>query len=271
MKNIIVFIIKNKSFFLFILLETISLFFVFNNNYYQKSYYISSTNNITGYIYKISSNISGYFQLKQTNKTLARENAKLLSLKKNSFLINNKYDSIYKQQYLYIPARIISNTTNKRNNYLMLNKGRNSGIKKDMGVVCQNGVIGIVKDVSDNFSSVISILHSKLKISAAIKKNNQIGTLEWDGKNYRTGVLNYIPTHVNISVGDTIITSGYSFIFPKGIPIGKISKFKIKKGKNFYDIDIIFFTDYNKISYVYIINNILKKEQLDLQTKSQNE
>lgn len=271
MRNIISLLIKHNSFFLFILIEILSSSLIFNNNYYQKSYFISSTNNITGSIFDAYSNISDYFQLKKTNKSLAEENAELLNLKKNSFLIKEKIDSTYYQQYLYIPAKIISNTVNKRNNYLMLDKGKNSGIKKDMGVVCKNGIIGIVKEVSNNFSSVISLLHSKLKISIAIKKNNQIGTLSWDGKNYKKGVLNYIPSHVNISVGDTIVTSGYSFVFPKGIPIGKISNFQINKGENFYTINIDFFIDFNKISYVFIANNILKEEQLNLQSKSQNE
>lgn len=271
MKNIIVFIIKIKSFFLFVFLEIISLILIFNNNDFQKSYYISSTNNITGYIFNVSSNISDFINLKKTNKILAQENSELLDLKLSSFLVNNFSDSIYKQQYKYIPAKIISNTVNKRNNYLMLNKGKNSGIEKDMGVVCQNGIIGVVKEVSNNFSSVISTLHSKLNISVAIKKNNQMGTLEWDGINYKNCVLNYVPTHVNISVGDTIISSGYSYIFPKGIPIGKVSGFKIKKGENFYKIRINLFTDFNKVSYVYVINNLLKKEQNCLEKKSQNE
>jgi len=162
------------------------------------------------------------------------------------------------------------NTTNKRNNYLTLNKGSNQGIAKDMGVITSTGIVGIVKEVSANFSSVISVLHKETKISAKVKKNGHLGTVIWTGGDYSNGELIDIPTHVKPVIGDTIITSGYSTSFPEGIMIGTISDFKIVKGDNFYTITIKFSTDFNNISYAYVIRNIMKDE-LDKLNKNQTD
>ena len=141
-----------------------------------------------------------------------------------------------------------------------LNKGTLHGVKKGMGVTTHLGVIGIIKEVSDNFSSVISILHSKSKLSVILKKSNYFGTLEWDGRNYLKANLNDIPSHVKISIGDTIVTSGYSHIFQSEIPIGIISRIKTKPNKNFHEIKIKFLEDFKKIKYVNLNELVFKNE-----------
>ena len=140
-----------------------------------------------------------------------------------------------------------------------------------MGVISSRGIVGIVKDVSDNFSSVISVLHKDSKISAKIKKYGDVGSVLWNGYNYRRASLIDIPTHVPITRGDTIITSGFSSVFPEGIVIGKIIDHRIESGNTFYTITIEFSEDFNKLSYVYIIKNFFKNEQNDLEKKTQNE
>jgi rod shape-determining protein MreC len=147
----------------------------------------------------------------------------------------------------------------------MLNKGAAEGISRDMAVISPKGVVGIVRDVSANFCSVISVLHKDSKISAKIKKNNYVGTLVWKGMDYRTAHLQDIPTHVKLSLGDTVITSGYSHIFPEGVMIGTIKNFNILEGENFYTIKLTFSEDYNSLDHVYIINNLMKNEQEELE------
>jgi len=245
-------------------------------NYYQKSSFINTTNNISGGILSSFHSISEYFSLRETNQKLAEENARLLSeaakfYLKTDTLTHFQKDTIYNRQFVFTTAKVLSNSTNRRNNYLTLNKGSKHGISIDMGVISSNGIVGIVKEVSSHFSSVISVLNKETKISAKIRKNGQIGTVIWEGGNYRYGHLIDIPTHIKPLIGDTIITSGFSNSFPEGILIGTISDFKIEKGDNFYTITIKFLNDFNSISYVNIIQNLMKPELDELTKNNKND
>jgi len=265
MKNFFDFLVRQYFFFLFLLLEVIAIIMVVQNNYYQRAAFINATNETTGSFLSTINSISQYFSLVDANHKLSEENARLLSesrkfRKANDTRVYISHDTVYSQEYEFVSAKVIKNSTNKRNNYLTLDKGSKQGIEKDMGVITSTGVVGIIKDVSLNFSSVTSILHKDSKISAKIKKNSQLGTVIWGGGDYQYGELIDIPTHVKLVIGDTVITSGYSTSFPEGIMIGKVSDFKIDKGDNFYTITIKFNTDFNSISYAYVIKNIMKKE-----------
>ena len=276
MKNLILFIFKNHFFFLFLSFEAISITLFIQNNYYPQVKIFGFTKEIEGSVHKTTENVSQYFSLTISNKELAETNAKLMNLSVKSFTkIDTStfliHDSIYKQQYQYVSAKVINNSVNKRNNYLTLNKGKKDGIEKDMAVITSSGVIGIVKSVSYHYASVISIINSKSKISAKIKKNNYVGSVMWEGMNYRQGVLKDIPSHAKILKGDTIITSGYSNIFPEGILIGTILYYKKDKGENFYTIYIRFTNDLDELHYVYIIKNIQKTEQDKLEQITQND
>ena len=227
MRNLIHFIFKHHFFFLFLIFEVLSIILFVQNNYYPQQKYFSIINEISGSVHKTTNNIAQYLSLRRVNKELAENNAVLLNHSFKSFtkIDTATYlirDTLYKQQYKYTAARVINNSINRRNNYLTLNKGKNDGIDRDMAVITKNGVVGIVKNVSWHFASVISILNSKSKISAKIKKNNYVGSIMWEGMNYQMGVLSDIPSHAKITKGDTVITSGYSNIFPEGIPIGTI-------------------------------------------------
>jgi rod shape-determining protein MreC len=276
MRNFFQFLLRQHFFFIFLLLEVISFLLLVQNNLYQRSGFVNSTNTFTGNILTSINNVSQYFSLKDANRKLAEENVRLLNESKKYYMKTNEQvflyqDTLYRQQYEFISAKVIGNTTNKRNNYLTLNKGSRQGIQKDMGVVTSNGIVGIVKEVSPNFSSVISVLHKDTKISAKVKKNGHLGTVNWSGGDYRYGELVDIPTHVKPTIGDTIITSGYSSSFPEGIMIGTISDFRIEKGDNFYTITIKFSTDFNNISYAHVIRNIMKDELNKLNKDSQND
>ena len=266
MRNLLAFIWKYYFIFLFVLLEIIAFIIIVNSSYYQGSSILRSTGKVTGTIYTTYSNISDYLFLNKANRELAEENTALHNQSRQAYLITDTStfitgDSIWDRQYIFIMAKVISNTTSKRNNYLLLNKGKKHGIDKDMAVINQSGIVGIINEVSNNFSSVISVLHGRTGISARIKPNNQVGSLTWDGGNYRRGLLKDIPAHTEIIIGDTVVTSGYSHIFPEGIMIGTIHDYEIEPGSKVTTIKINFSVDFNNIYYVEVIKNLYHEEQ----------
>jgi rod shape-determining protein MreC len=264
MQNLFQFLNKHNHLLVFILLEFIALSLIIQNNTFHRSAFINSSNGITTSFYNNASNINRYFSLRQTNEMLLIENAKLKSAITN--LKKDNTTSIYPHQF--IPSVVINNSVHKTNNYLTIDKGIIDGVKKGMGVISQNGIVGIVKESSKHFSSVLSILHSKSKVSVEIKKNNFLGSLEWNGFNYRKAIIKDIPTHVKVIKGDTIVTSGYSSTFPKDIPIGLINKIKTNQNENFHEIEITFLEDFKQLKYVNVCNSLLKEEKLILQQKN---
>ncbi len=269
MRNLITFLIKYSFFFVFALLEIIAFMLLVSNNSYQRSAYISASNGATAGFQANVSELADYFNLKDENKKLAVENANLRSQLSQSNLwhgdtLKEVSDSTKTQFYTYIHSQIISNSFQNRDNYIILDKGASSGVEVEMGVISSNGIVGIVNSVSENFCTVISILHSKSAIDAKITSNSYSGTCYWPGKNYLHGELKNIPSHSKFTKGDTIVTSGNSSIFPPNINIGYIDVYKLTPGRNFYDIDIKYIVDYNKLHHVYIIHNLLKDELLKI-------
>lgn len=158
-------------------------------------------------------------------------------------------------RYRFIPAEVINNSVNRQNNYITLNKGRKDGIRPEMGIVGPNGVVGIITNVSDHYSTGPTVLNKRWRVSAKIKNSNYFGSLVWDGLDHRFAQLNEIPFHVELAVGDTIITSGYSSVFPEGIMIGQIRDFKIGSGDNFYEIEVKLSTNFMTLTYVEVIGD----------------
>ncbi|HPT14202.1 MAG TPA: rod shape-determining protein MreC [Bacteroidales bacterium] len=269
MRNILAFIVRFHFLLLFILLEVVALAMLVNSTYFQQSAILNTGNAITGKFYTSASNITGYLKLRRTNELLSIENAILRQGSDISFLKSDtntfwKNDTLYRQQYNYIVARVIHNTVGKRNNYIMLDKGRRFGVEKDMAVITPNGVAGTVVSVSENFAWVMSVLNKHTRISARIRKNDQMGTVVWNGVNPSVGTLNDIPAHVKLSRGDTIVTSGFSNIFPAGLMMGTINDFRVEQGEHFYIIPFSFSVDFNSLDYVYIVRNLMKDEQEEL-------
>ncbi|MFV0500558.1 MAG: rod shape-determining protein MreC [Bacteroidales bacterium] len=266
MYNLIRFLKRYYFIFLFLFLEGVSIYLISQNSYYQGSYITEIANEISGKINTYNSNIFTYFNLGSSNKALVKENAMLKSKIKNSYISFTKQefihqDTIYKQRFEYIEAKIIQKSINKRNNYFLLNKGKACGIEKNMSVICPQGIIGVVINVSENFSLVMSVLHQDSRINVKNTRTLITGTLLWDGINYSKGRIIDIPSSIPLKIGDTIATSGFSKDFPEGIMIGKITHFKMDKGSGFYDVDIKFSTDFNRIEHVYIVKNFFKTEQ----------
>ena len=273
MRNLFLFVWKNYFTFLFLLLEILAFYLVVRGNSFQKANFINSANGVSASILGASNNVKDYLYLRNENEKLAFENAQLRSHSLISFskLVDEQFyinDTIYNQKYTYTSCKVVNNSTNRRNNYLTLNKGEKHGIKRDMAVITSSGVVGLVKEVSENFSTVMSLLHSKVSISSKIKKNNFFGPLTWDGENLNYAILSDIPSHISIEKGDTIVTSAYSLSFPENIMVGTVDSFEKKTGAYFYIIKVKLSTEFNKISHVYVVNNIQKTEQEELEAKS---
>jgi rod shape-determining protein MreC len=274
MRNILVFIIRYHFLLLFVLLEIFAITLLVNSTYYQSSAILKAGSRVTGRFYTSISNATDYLKLRTTNEQLAQENAMLRQMKGVSFLKNDTSsfwvnDTLHKQQYQYIVSKVVLNTVGKRNNYIMLDKGSRSGIKKDMAVITSNGIVGTVVNVSENFSWVMSLLNKHTRISGRITKNNQMGTVVWNGVDHMYGTLTDIPAHVKIAKGDTIVSSGYSYIFPAGIMMGTISDFRVEQGDHFYIIPFKFSVDFNALQYVYVVRNLMKDEQEALEKSTE--
>ncbi|MFP4469139.1 MAG: rod shape-determining protein MreC [Bacteroidales bacterium] len=270
MRNLFTFLWKNYFFLLFILLEAVAFVLISRNNYYQRTVMINSTNDFTGTLLETYSGFTEYFHLKEANRELAEENARLLNRRPEAFIITDTNiffvdDSLYNRQFSYMPARVISNSINRRNNYMKLNKGSIHGVQPDMAVIAPGGVAGQVIEVSPHFSSVMSVINMNTRLSARLKTSGQVGTLKWDGENYRTGLLVDIPSHVSINVGDTVVTSGFSQIYPRNEMIGVVEDFSIGQGDNFYRVKIRFAVDYNQLRHVFIVKNLFQDELMMLE------
>jgi len=269
MRYLLYFLQKQYIYFLFLALEVISLLLLFNNNDYQNSALTYVSNGIAGSVLNTSSNVSEYFSLRRVNRILAEDNARLHSNRSEAFykadttsFFHN--DTLYKLEYRYISAKVINNSTNKRNNFLMLNKGHRQGIENHMGVIMGDRIVGQVVSVSDHFCWVMSLLNKDSRISGKFKRNNQLVNIEWGGGNYQVGEVKEIPKHVLIHKGDTIITSGNSDIFPEGLLIGTIDHFTIAQEENFNSATIRFATDFNSLSFVEVLIDMMRTEKEDL-------
>lgn len=234
---------------------------------------MNSTNAISGGFYERYSELTDYINLKEVNEDLARENERLRERQIGSYqrLFGENIlvkDTILKKKYRFAKAKVINNSTNRQNNYLTLNIGALNGVESGMGVIGPSGVVGVVKNVSKNYASVLSVLHRSAKISAKLKHTQYFGSLQWDGKNYRSAILKDIPNHVALSTGDTIVTSGYSATFPEGIAIATIEEFNKVEGENFYDIRVNLVNDFKNISLVYVVKNSYKLEQEQLEQQA---
>jgi len=270
MQQLFYFIQKFRYFLLFLVLEIIALTLTIKNHSYQQSKFINSANFISGGIYNQVSSISDFLNLKSENKRLSEENIRLKNwVEENKQVdVNNIVAHIdtskYHQKYQYISAKIINNNYSKRNNFLTLNKGVKQNLKIDLGVINSKGVIGVIKNISKNYATVLSILNSNSKINVRLKKSFHYGTLVWNGKDYNIAQITDIPRQATIKVGDTIITGGKSAIFPEGINVGVIKDFKFEKNQ-YKEINISLFNDMSSLSYVQVIINYQKNEQKGLE------
>jgi rod shape-determining protein MreC len=265
MRNLLNFLVKYNNIIVFLFLEGIAFYMLTTANNYHNSIVVKSIHTIARGVEEKISTFRSYLNLREINSSLATENDALRNnlerfAEKEDFTFHSFTDTLYKQQYQYISAEVINNSVNKQKNYFTLNRGRRQGIAVDMAVMNNNSIAGIIVGCSQNYSIAISLLNLDFRVSSRIKSNGYFGSLSWDGHNPTHAILNEIPQHIQINVGDTVETTGYSAIFPEGILVGTVSDLK-KSGSDFYKIRIELFTDFRNLQYVSVIGNIKKPEQ----------
>jgi rod shape-determining protein MreC len=272
MRNLLIFINKYNAFFLFIIFEISSLVIYIKYNSFQKASFINSTSKMTGTLYAQVNELYSYLSLRETNDSLAKENARLRAQLKASFYIdsvNKKQvkDTIYKQQYSYIEAKVINNSTNRSNNYITINRGSLQGVEKGMGVICSSGIVGKVVFVGPHMSVVQSLLHKDSRFSAMLAKNHDIGYIEWtDDLDPHKGYLKDVSNNAQPKVGEEVVTSEFS-LFPAGIPIGKVSNLRTKNGGYALNMEVRLAVDYGKLQYVDVVVNKFAQEQAGLEAQ----
>ncbi|SPE76834.1 Cell shape-determining protein MreC precursor [Flavobacterium columnare] len=256
---------------LFLLLLAISLTLTIQSHSYHRSQIVNSANVVTGSVYEKVNEIETYFSLQNQNNKLAKENAYLREL------LFNKKDSIFPlpkdsvkgyDKLEVIQSKVVNNSYNKTENYLTINSGSIKGIKPDMGVISNEGIVGVIEKTSPNYSTVISVLNLKSKINAKVKRTNHFGSLIWKAKNAGYAQLVEIPRLASVKKGDTIVTGGRSTIFPENIPVGIIDRIYMDTETNYYTLDIRLFTDMTNLNHVYIIKNKDAAEINKLETET---
>ena len=270
MYNLIRFIQKHHFVILFLVLEVLCITMLTLTQNFHRQKRINTTNDIVGKIYATGTDIGDYFRLGKINRNLAEENAMLRrQLAVVSDTLEGYTETVNKDTiYEFIPARVVNNTVNRPNNYLLIDKGRADGIEKDMGVISSEGIVGIVSDVSAHYASVMSLLHSYSTISVRFKNNGQLGILHWGTTNYRYGIIDDIPTHLLLQSGDTVVTSSYSFIFPENLMAGTVTELIQSPSGTLNKAKIRFATDFSTLKNVYVIHHTNKAE-LDALLKNQ--
>lgn len=271
MRNLLNFLVRYNNLIIFLLLEGIAIILLTGGNKYHNAVITKGIRGVTtGFEEKVS-NVRSYFSLGETNLKLANENAHLLEQLNSaryepdeSFIIVT--DTTTGERFSYISATVSGNSTNKQKNFFTINKGSRHGIKTDMAVVSEDGIAGIIVGCSENFAVAMSVINTDFRVSALIKSNGYFGSLSWEGSDWRNANLSDIPQHVTFGIGDTIVTTGFSALFPPDITVGTISRFE-KSGGDFFKIQVKLATDFRKLRFVKVIGDRQKIEQMDLEAQ----
>jgi len=261
MRNLLQFLTRYSNFLIFIILEVVAFILIVTTHGYQQSAVWSSANVVVAGIEEVNTTIGDYFHLRSENEQLAEENAWLRSMlteQANRAEGAVERDSQYVYAHLdmeYVPAKVIGMSTNKQHNYLTINKGTRDSIAVDMGVICRDGMVGIVSAVGEKYALVVPLIHTQMNVSCELKKNRYAGGTQWNGRNYRYVQMTDISRHITVNEGDTVVTSGLTPVFPEGIMIGVVEKTELGDGDNYHRTTLQLSTDYRVLKYVQVIRN----------------
>jgi len=275
-RNIFLFIRRYFNFLFFLVLQIIALSFLFRYNKFHEAAFMGIANELTGRVSSRYSNVEYYFHLKKTNESLAEQNEKLLnelptnfqspdSLTKVVIDTTNRDTAGIARRYLWRGARVVNNSVSLQNNFITIHRGEKQGVRKDMGVISPQGVVGMVVNTSENFAVVMTMLNRQSSVSAKIKKTGEIGKVQWDGKSPNEVTMVNIPKSVAVVKGDSVVTSGYSLSFPPGIVIGVVAEVIDDKTSNFYTLTLKPSTNFYSLEYVTVVDNLQKEEQKKLE------
>ena len=250
MQSIINSIVKNRNLIIYLILSFITFNFLYNNSSLHSNQLGKISTYLSASSSRLLSSLSSYINLIEENEKLINENLKLKNIESKyrlNQIIDNSLDSINS-------ARVIVNSINKNKNIIIIDRGMLDGVNLEMGVISSEGAVGIVKNVTNNYASIISLLNTDLKLNAILQNSSTIGSISWDGINPKILKLNDIPLSSSLKIGDTVVTGGMSFYFPKGILIGKIVNYNSNSLEGYYEIDVESFNDFSSLSNLYILN-----------------
>ena len=268
MRNILNFILKYSRWFVFVIYASISIILLVVNKNYQQSIYLTSANVVTGSVYETWSAVTGYFHLKSINESLQARNAELQNevlnlssrLREYQAALSDTIPTPTGERFDYVAAGVVNNNTHHPLNYFTINRGARDGVATGMGVVDQNGVVGIVNVAGPKMARVISLLNEKQHFSVKIKGTTFVGSFWWKGGDPNIGYVEEIPRHATYQIGDTIVTSGYSTAFPEGIPVGVIVSKVNARDNSFFTFRVRLASDFRTINAVRVIKDIYKAE-----------
>jgi len=277
MRTLFTFLVKNVHWLFFFLLVSISIGLIIKNNDFQKSKYAWMEGEVAGSLYAVSNSITSYFGLKAVNEDLSERTAglesyiqyleaQILQMKDSAVAqqIIHRIDFDSVSNYRYIMARVVNNNISG-NNYITLNKGTDAGVAPNMGVFSATGVVGFVMNASPNYSVVLPVLNPNFHLSCKIKGSNYFGSLSWDGTDIAYASLHELPSYTQFKNGDTIVTSGHSFSFPEGIPVGIVEELKSREKDNFNTLKIKLLTDFGALNEVLLVDKKNRIEQQKLE------
>jgi rod shape-determining protein MreC len=270
MRDLFRFLYRIRNTLLFAALMVLSLVLLANGNMHHRARAINSSNAVIGTIYTWRKDVTDYANLKQVNERLARENASWRNRHQSAYapvedLFVRINDTIHRQQYAYLTAKVVNSTWHKQRNFLTLDKGATSGLQGDLGVVGTEGIVGVVRDVSPHFASVISVLNPDIKTSVRLRRTGYFGLLYWDTNDPRTASVIDIAKHARIAVGDTVETRGGDGIFPAGIEVGVVEAVEEEPGSNYHRITIRLAEDMTRSGFVYVVKDLQRAERDSLQ------
>lgn len=272
MNQLFQFLLKQRIFLLFLLMELVNIFSVFKYNDYQHTYYFNTTNQWAASILQMSREVQTYHQLRDVNSTLATENSKL---RLEIFQLSNQRQPENKIPYFVNPTvlnrfqpvacKVIDQSTQLTQNYLTIDKGLKQGIRPGMAVISSDGIVGKVMSCTEDLSMIVSILHTANHVSAKLKSSGELGYIQWSGLQPEVAELMDISKYKKVSKGDTVVTSDYNAVFPPNIPIGIVAKVGLEKDETFHDIKVMLLTKFSSLKFVYVIKNKLASQQAKLE------
>lgn len=269
MGNIIIISQRVFPFLVFLILQFISFYFTTRYSEYHQSNLVSRSNYITAKYNEKVSDLTNFFNMSTYNEELTKENAALKqSLYNAQLLLASKSDDTAMQAHRPIlgseiivqNAKVVSNSISHIRNFIIVNKGKNQGVIRDMSAISANGPVGIIVEVSDNYSCIMSVLNKDANVSVRVKNSNYVGQLRWKGGDVRMAALEEIPKHIKLKKGEIIETSGYSSYYPEGLPVGIVQEYKEDSKSNFANIKVKLYNDFTRLKYVYLINNNQQNE-----------
>ncbi|MDE6311951.1 MAG: rod shape-determining protein MreC [Muribaculaceae bacterium] len=280
MNELLLFIRKNSKWFVFAICAIVSCVMLFQSNPYHQHLYLTSAGRAVSSVYKSGSMLSSYLNLRSINEDLNRRNAELQAeIAAQNEVIERLHELGFRdtlvteagvRHFDFIVAHVINNSIARPFNYITINKGSADGVRPELGVIDQNGVVGIVSNVGSGSARVISLLNPNFRLSCKIKRSDYFGSLVWDGKDPREALLEELPRHTVFEPGDTIVTSGYSAVFPEGLPVGVIMPDNNEHNENFFTLRVRLLADFTTLGNVQVVVNNFRAE-LDSLTVGESE